>query len=73
MMIGKSTSHPVLGEDKRSLQKKERVIVLIPREVTDHSSLMKFPSLRLQLIYYRVFRRTGCFEIEFLGVAVLIR
>ena len=43
MIIGKSTSHPVLGEDKRSLQKKERVIVLIPREVTDHSSLMKFP------------------------------
>ena len=38
MIIGKSTSHSVLKEDKRSLRKKERVTILIPREVTDHSS-----------------------------------
>ena len=43
MIIGKSTSHSVLKEDKRSLRKKEWVTILISREVTDHSSWMTLP------------------------------
>ena len=43
MIIGKSTSHSVLKEDKRSLRKKARVIILIPIEVTDYSSWMTLP------------------------------
>ena len=43
MIIGKSTSPSVLKEDERSLRKKARVIILIPKEVTDHSSWMTLP------------------------------
>ena len=43
MIIGKSTSHSVLKEDERSLRKKARVIILIPKEGTDHSSWMTLP------------------------------